>query len=87
MVCAVMRADKDDRARGDYVSKDRTTDPSSHENSHSSKGIIFTSPVPSIGVFGVRGHVRYLRAVICQHLLMSGDVELNPGPLDGMHKH
>ena len=25
----------------------------------------------------------YLLAIICQHLLLSGDVELNPGPLDG----
>ena len=57
-------------------------------NSHSSKGIAFTLPVPSVGIiFGVRGHMRYLRAVIRQRLLMSGDVELNPGPLDGMHKH
>ena len=83
---AVASSDKTGK-EGDHVSKGHTMDPSNHENSHSSKGIAFTSPVPSAGVFGVKGHVRYLRAVIRQHLLISGDVELNPGPLDGMHKH
>ena len=85
--CSVVASDKASRElEGHSVSKDRTMDPSNCENSHSSMGIAFTSPVPSVGVFGVRGNVRYLRAVIRQHLFMSGDVELNPGPLDGMHK-
>ena len=79
--CVVKSSDKAGK-EGDCVSKDRTVDPSSLDDSHSSKGIAFTSPV-SVGVFGVRGHVRYLRVVIRQCLLMSGDVELNPGPLDG----
>ena len=81
--CSVISSDKAGKDR-DCISKGYTTDPSNCENSHSSKGIAFTSP---LGVFGVRGHVRYLRAVIRQRLLMSGDVELNPGPLDGMHEH
>jgi hypothetical protein len=79
--------DKTDHAQVKCSTVDCTVDSSNHENSHSSKGIAFTFPVPSVGVFDVRGHVRYIRAVIRQRLLMSGDVELNPGPLDGMHNH
>ena len=55
--------------------KDRTVDPSNFMAS--------TSPAPVMSLFDVRGHV-YLWAVIRQRLLMSGDVELNPGPIDGM---
>ncbi len=72
---------------GHCIPKDCTVDPSNHDNPHSSKDVAFIFPIPSIGEFGVRGHVRYLRAVIRQCLLMSGDVEVNPGPLDGMPKH
>ena len=84
--CSVVASSDKAGKEGDCVSKGYNTDPSNHVNSHSSKGITLnsTSPTPSVGVFGVRGHVQ---AVIYQHLLMSGDVELNPGPLDGMHKH
>ena len=85
--CSVVASSDKACKERDCVSKGRTTDPSDHEISHSSKGIAFTFSVPSIGVFGMRGHVQYLRAVIRQRLLTSGDVELNPGPLDGMHKH
>ena len=85
--CSVVASSEKAGKEGDCVSKGHNTDPSNHVNSHSSKGITlnFTSPTLSAGVFGVRGHVRYLWAVIRQRLLMSGDVELNPGPLDGMH--
>ena len=85
--CGVVASSDKAGKEGCCVSKGRTMDPSNRDDSHSSNGIAFTSPVPSVGVFGVRGHVRYLRAVVRQRLLMSGDVELNPGPLDGMHKH
>jgi hypothetical protein len=83
--CSVITSSDKACKEEDYISesKDCTVVQSNHENSHSSKGIAFTFPIPSVGVFGVRGH---LQAVIRQRLLMSGDVELNPGPLDGMHK-
>ena len=85
--CSVVASSDKAGKEGDCVSKGHTTDPSNCKNSHSSKGVAFTSPVLSVGVFGVRGHVRYLQAVIRQRLLMSGDVELNPGPLDGIHEY
>ena len=68
------------------MSKDRTVDPSNHDASCGSKDIASdsTNPTLAVGVLGMRGYVRYLQAVIRQRLLMSGDVELNPGPLDGM---
>ena len=67
-----------------YTSEDHTVDPPNHEASCSANFMASTNPTLAVGVFDVRGHVRYLRAVIRQRLLMSGDVELNPGPLDGM---
>ena len=68
----------------DCMSKDRTVDRSNHKASCSSKVIAATTPTLAEGAFDVRGHVRYLRAIIHQHLLLSGDIELNPGPPDGM---
>ena len=68
----------------DCMSKDRTVDRSNHEAGYSSKIIAATTPTLAVGVFDVRGHVRYLWAIIHQRLLLSGDIELNPGPLDGM---
>ena len=68
------------------VVKDRTVDPSNHEAGCSSNFMASTSPVPVMSLFDVRGHV-YLRAVIRHRLLMSGDVELNPGPINGMSEH
>ena len=66
------------------MSKDRTVDRSNHEASYSPKIIAVSTPALTVGAFDVRGHVRYLRAIILQRLLLSGDIELNPGPLDGM---
>ena len=66
------------------TSKDHTVDPPNHEAGCSANFMASTFPTLAVGVFDVRGHVQYLRAVIRQRLLMSGDVELNPGPLDGM---
>ncbi len=74
-----------DKAKAvDHMSKDRTVDRSNHEASYSSKVIAVTTPTLAVGAFDARGHVRYLQAIIHQRLLLSGDVELNPGPLDGM---
>ena len=68
------------------TSKDHTVDSSNHKASYSSNFMASTSPAPVMSLFDVRGHV-YLQAVIRQRLLMSGDVELNPGPIDGMPEH
>ena len=74
-----------DKAKAvDCMSKDRTVDRSNHEASYSSKIIAATTPTLAVDAFDVRDHVRYLRAIIHQRLLLSGDIELNPGPLDGM---
>ena len=74
-----------DKAKAvDCTSKDHTVDRSNHEASYSSKVIAATTSILAVGVFDVRGYVRYLQAIIRQRLLLSGDVELNPGPLDGM---
>ena len=72
---------------GGCISKDHTEDPSNYENSYSLKYMASPSPTQAVGAFDGGGNVRCLRAVICQRLLMSGDVELNPGPLDGMTEH
>ena len=66
------------------MSKDRTVDRSNHKASCSSKVIAATTPTLAEGALDVRDHVRYLQAIIHQRLLLSGDIELNPGPLDGM---
>ena len=57
-----------------------------HKADYSSKVVATTSPamtyIETMCMFVVKGHV-YLLMIIRQRLLMSGDVELNPGPLDG----
>ena len=72
-----------DKAKAvDYTSKDHTVDQSNRYSHVMGQGS--TTPTVAVGALDVRGHVRYLGAIIRQHLLLSGDVELNPGPLDGM---
>ena len=76
--CSVVASDKASKER-DCVSKDRTMNASDHDNSFSSKGVASLA----VGVSGVRCNEKNVAAVIHQHLMMSVDVELNPGPLDG----
>ena len=72
--------------RKSKVMKSDTVSQCHRKVDRSSKVVATTSPamiyIETMCIFVVKGHM-YLLMIIRQRLLMSGDVELNPGPLDG----
>ena len=72
---AVVHAVKADKTTADSVASQGGATSPLYQIAHGSR-IVVTS-----GLVEVKGHA-YLLVVIRQLLLMSGDVELNPGPLD-----
>ena len=63
-------------------SKSRSCVPADVGSRSGEGGVVSEAVPPSPGDMSVKSH-DHLLAVSCQQLIMSGDVETNPGPLDG----